>query len=459
MSSTFPDLPDELAVPVDMVHREAEQSILGALMRNAQVYDVIGDILQPAYFFVEDDRTIYTALSGLINACKPCDPISTHEALAGSISLEYLVSLEHSATGGLSSARRHAEIVASRAKGRELAAIASEVQELARNHAMSIDERVELVTEQLSRLAGDAQQDDWVGSDQGMVEFCESIQSRNDGGSPDFVSTGLRDLDERLNGGLRPGNLVVIAARPGIGKTALALDIGMHSARQGESVGMFSLEMPRAELQNRQVSKVSKIPFSSILRPERLSDWQWSEISRTAEQIRQIPFFINDNSSLNINQLRAKSRSLKRRKGLRVLIVDYLGLMDGTDVKANRTTQLEEVTRGLKKLAKELGITVLLLAQLNREVEKRTDQVPQLSDLRDCGAIEQDADIVLFPLRPGYSNPSLGSEWKNYARIFVAKQRGGSTGFLDLFYTGETMTFGNWDGDRPTTGRQRSADL
>lgn len=460
MSTTFPELPEGDSIPADMVNREAEQAVLGALMTNAQVYDVVGDILLPNHFFVEDDRTIYTALAGLISGCKPCDPISAHEALGGKIPLEYLVSLQHAATGGLSSARRHAEIVVSRAKGRELAAIASEVQELARNHAIPLDERIEKVSDQLARLQGDSQQDDWVDSAQGMVEFFDGIQARADGQTPDFVPTGLKDLDEKLDGGLREGELIIIGARPSMGKTAMAVTIGMNAAvHQGQPVGMFSLEMPRKELQCRQVSMISKIHLSKIKRPERLSDYEWGEVARAGELVRKVPFFVNDHSTLNIHQLRAKARSLKRRKGLRILIVDYLGLMDGTDHKANRTTQLEEVTRGLKKLAKELGISVILLAQLNREVEKRVDQTAQLSDLRDCGAIEQDADIIIFPHRPIHSNPTLGPEWKYYAKAYLAKQRGGPTGFIDLCYVGENVLFTDWEGEKPATGRQRSSDL
>jgi replicative DNA helicase len=235
-----------------------------------------------------------------------------------------------------------------------------------------------------------------------------------------------------------------------MGKTSLALSIGEHVAvNEGQSVGLLSMEMPKAQVQNRRVSMRSHIPLHKIKRPERMSDFDWSAMTAAVESLRQSPFYISDQTALTINQVRTKARALKRRHGLRVLIIDYIGLMEGIDRKANRATQLGEVSRGIKALAKELGMTVLLLAQLNREVEKRPNQRPIMADLRECGDIEQDADVILFIHRPIHAKPELSSEWKDYAEVIVGKQRDGGGGLIDMTYIGDQVRFTNWEGDKP----------
>lgn len=444
----------------EMANRGAERALLGSLLLDNRLYDAVGDVVLPKHFFSEFDGSIYASICSQIVAGKACDTVSVYEQLQGRVDLQYLSGLAHNGVVSQALARRHAEIIVSRYQSRQLAAVVSDVQEAAANHHLPIAERVEQVSAKLASLVEDAPGDDWVGLDEGMVEFLDGIQERADGQVKAFTPTGLRDLDEKLDGGLRDGELVVIGARPSMGKTALAATIGMHDAKEGETVAMFSLEMPRQDLQNRQVAMTAKIALSKIKRPERLSQFEWSQMTAAVEQLRRYPFYVNDHTSLNINKLRMKARALKRRHGLKVLIVDYLGLMEGTDLKANRTTQLGDITRNLKKLAKELRIVVMVLAQLNREVEKRVDQMPILSDLRDCGEVEQDADIVLFVHRPIQSKPELGPEWANYAKCRIAKQRGGATGDIDLRYVGEHVQFLDWDGEKPSSlGRQRSSDL
>ena len=250
---------------------------------------------------------------------------------------------------------------------------------------------------------------------------------------------------------MREGEVIVLAARPSMGKTALGVTIGENVAQAGHAVGILSMEMPKAQVHTRRVSMHSRIPLHKLKRPERLSDSDWSAMTESVEYIGKYPVFVSDQTGLTINHVRAKSRALKRRHGLRVLIIDYIGLMEGTDRKANRTIQLAEVSRGLKSLAKELSITILLLAQLNREVEKRPNMRPILSDLRECGDIEQDADIVVFIHRPFHVKPELGLEWKHYAELIVAKNRDGQVGLVDAQYIGETVRFSDWQGNRPAS--------
>jgi replicative DNA helicase len=222
----------------------------------------------------------------------------------------------------------------------------------------------------------------------------------------------------------------------------------------GLPVGKFSMEMQNHEGGQRALSAVGRIPLHALRRPERMSNEQWSSLTGGIEKLRHIPFYSNERGGLNINQIRAKARALRRRHGLRLLLVDYLQLMSGTDARAPRTYQLEEASRGLKSLAKELGIPVIALVQVLRGVEKETDQMPRMSDIKDCGAIEQDADVILFLDRPIVAKPDLGDEWKHYARARVAKQRGGRTGNLDFMYVGENTRFLDWPRDMPAPKSQ-----
>ncbi|MDH2234157.1 replicative DNA helicase [Delftia tsuruhatensis] len=447
-------------VAVPLASYEAEHAVLGSLLMSSALYDVVGDILQPADFADETHGAIYGAISALAVAAKAVDPLTVYEQLRCAVELKYLNDLAQAGSVNGSSARRYAEIVRERAQSRQLLGVVDKARELARDHALPIGDRIEQVSAQLAGLVQDGPGDEWVSSDAGMVEFLSELDERCVGIEEPFLPTGLRDLDHILDGGTRPGDYVVIGARPSMGKTALAATIGMHAAKLGQTVAMFSLEMSRASLYERQVAMESEVSLSLIRRPKgRMLDNDFHAVTAAAERIRKLPFYVNDRTGLNINTLRTKARALKRRHGLRLLIVDYLGLMEPTNPKDNRTAQLGEISRNLKKLAKELGITVLLLVQLNREVEKRVDQMPMMSDLRECGDVEQDADIIIFPHRPIHLKPSLGDAWRYYACLRVAKQRGGATGDLNLKYTGHLVRFENWNGEKPSTTPGRSADF
>jgi replicative DNA helicase len=435
---------------------EAESSVLGALLLENFAWDRVGDLLKPADFYRHAHGLIFSSIAALVNANKAADVVTVFEHLqslgkadevGGLIYLNELAQYIPSAAN----IRRYAEIVRERSMSRNLLASSSEIMTLAYDQTQPIAERIDQATAQLIGLLEGAPRDDWQEADEGMVEFLDGIQRRHDG-EEDFLSTGLDDLDEKLDGGMREGEVIVIAGRPSMGKTALALSIGEHVAQEHRaSVGVLSMEMPKAQLQNRRVAMRSHVPLHKIKRPERMSDFEWGQMSKAVEDIRKTPMYISDQTALNINQVRSKARALKRRHGLRVLIVDYIGLMEGTDRKANRATQLGEVSRGIKALAKELRCTVLLLAQLNREVEKRPNQRPIMADLRECGDIEQDADVILFVHRPFHVKPDLGPEWKYYAEGILGKQRDGSTGVMDLQYVGESVRFCNWVGERPTS--------
>jgi len=434
----------------DRVAIEAERGLLGMLLLDERLFDLVADLVHPNRFSVEFDGSIYAAISAMAHSGRPVNAITVFEHMQGKVDLMYLNAMTQGALASQRMARRYAEIIVERSKARQLASVVLDAREVAADDSLSVTERIEQVSAKLASLAEDAQSEDWVSADTGMDEFMAEMDKRASGARDQFLPTGFADLDEQLDGGMREGELIIIGARPSMGKTALALGIGEYAAKLGKTVAMFSLEMKRQSLFERRVSSESGVPLGKIKRPDRMTGQDWTDMSATAEALKKRPFYVNDRSSLNINTLRTKVRALKRRHGLRLLIVDYLGLMDGSNPKDNRTTQLGEVTRNLKRLANELGITVLLLCQLNREVEKRVDQMPVMSDLRDCGEIEQDADIVLFPHRPIHLKPSLGEPWRYYACLRVAKQRAGATGDLNLRYYGPCVRFENWHGDKPS---------
>jgi replicative DNA helicase len=233
-----------------------------------------------------------------------------------------------------------------------------------------------------------------------------------------------------------------------MGKTALGLTIGVHMAAQ-YGVGLLSMEMSHGEVNDRLTAMLGSVSLSSVKRPNKGDGLKWDRVLEGVDRAKTLNLHTSDQGGLNINQVRSKARNLKRLHGLDVLVVDYIGLMSGLDARANRNTQLEEISRGLKTLAKELGICVLCLAQLNRKSEERPDQMPMMSDLRDSGAIEQDADVIVFIKRPIMANPELGDEWNHYAKLSVAKNRQGRCGYLNLSYIGEQTKFSGWAGEPP----------
>lgn len=460
----------QLRVPPHSI--EAECSVLGSLLLDNFGWDRVGDLLKPDDFYRHEHKVIFETVAALINASKPADVVTVFaelqkggktDQMGGLVYLNSLAQTTHSA----GSLRRYAEIVRERAVLRKLIATADEISTSAFNaHGKSAETILEAAVQQVMGITPETAAEEWEGMDTGMVKLLDRITEQADGTAvPDFIPTGLTALDERLDGGMRRGELIIIGARPSMGKSALALSIGVNVALDaGEPVGMFSMEMPRSQVHARAMSLVSHIHLSRIKRAERLKDYDWPRITDAVEKLRQVRFDVSDFNQLNINQLRTRARRLSRRRGkLGCLIVDYLGLMDGLDSKMSRNYQLEEVTKGLKSLAKELDCPILLLCQLSREVEKRPDPTPMLSDLRDSGSIEQDADIVLFVHRPIKSKPELADEWRYYAKVAVAKLRDGEPGVLDLMYIGENTHFKDWPAETPIPTSQvrtsRATDL
>ncbi|MFD1709828.1 replicative DNA helicase [Ottowia sp. GY511] len=431
----------------ELTSLESEASLVGALLLDNAAFDRISDALRPEHFSSDTHRTVFNEIARQLSTGKPADVVTVFSGLNNEIELSELNALAQYVPSG-ANIRRHAELVIERYKARQLAAVSREVYELAHDNHRSIEERVEAAQGQLARLIDDSPRDEWIGAHEGMLKHTQVLEDRAEGKIKSWP-TGLCDLDDYLEGGLRPGSLVVLGARPSHGKTAMGMSIGLHMA-SSYSVALMSMEMPHRDVRDRMTAILGRVSLSSVIRPNKGEGLAWDRVLEGAELARSLNFYVTDQSGLNINQVRAKARNLRRLHGLNVLVVDYIGLMTGLDSKQSRAYQIEEVTKGLKSLAKELDICVIALAQLNRNIEQRMNRRPMLSDFRDSGSIEQDADIVFGLHREVVDKPDLGDTWKVHADLCILKNRQGRTGQINLHYAGEQTRFSSWSGPAPS---------
>lgn len=439
-----------------LVSTEAEQSVLGGLLLDNGAFDRIGGILEPQHFFDEQHRRIYTAITRMLVANKPADVITVYEELRAQKqddTLSYLNALTQSVSSA-ANIRRYATIVFARWKARKLMEVGSRVVEIAQDGTVDIDDRIDQMQGELGKLSEQAAQREPASLDEAIVRAIDRLQQRAEGHIRVFP-TGLHDLDRMLGGGIRPGNVAILAARPSMGKTALAMTIALNMTTS-MGVGFLSMEMSEEELLDRVVSGLGHIDLDDVKRPAQAGNLFWGKVTEAAESAANRSLHIDDQGALNLHQLNAKARNMRRKHSIDVLVVDYLQLMSGTDSKASRTYQLEEITRGLKALAKALGIGVIALAQVNRKVE---GDMPGLADLKDSGAIEQDADIVAFIHRPIQVDPTLGPEWKFFSTLRVAKNRQGRTGDIYLSYIGNETRFASWAGEIPVKKAKGRSEL
>lgn len=434
---------------------EAESGVLGALLLNNSAWDRVADLLSEADFYRTENRLIFGAIGVLVNSNKAADVVTVYAQLqkqrkgeeAGG--LAYLNQLAQYVPSA-ANIRRYAEIVRDRSILRKLIATSDEIATSAFNtEGRVIATILDNAERQIFNIGqhNARQADDWKSLDQGTVKLLDWMQAAADGSyKPDYTPTGFKELDDRLDGGLRGGELIVLGARPSMGKTAMGMNIVKHIAlNEGKPCGVFSMEMPDIQITRRLMSTVGKIRLDKVRRPERLSDFDWANVSQAVEKMRLTDISFVDQGGLNINQIRSKARSLARRKGqLGAIMLDYFSLITGTDPKIPRAYQLQEASMGLKSLAKELNCPVIVLQQVKRDVEGRADQMPVMSDLKDSGSLEQDADAIIFVHRPAKADSKLGDEWKSLAQVSVPKLRDGETGFFNLYWAGEHQVFVDW---------------
>lgn len=436
----FPAYMAETNLTMGFAHRASEQAVVSILLNFPAAMEEC-HALTGEHFSSDLMRLIFEEIR---RQQKAYDVVTIAQALGDSVEITELHKIstynDHSPRG----ITRHVSDLIEAHKSRKLFQLGELAQELALEKS-PVNGRVDQVSAALMALEDREDFGEWVSAHDAAMAHLELIEARAEGKNSG-MPTGFNDLDELLDGGLQPGNFFVIGARPSMGKSALGLTIGLSMAERC-CVGFISMEMSRSEISDRQAAILGSIGIGSIKRPSK--GLQYDRIIESIEASQRRKFFVVEQGGLNIMQVKAKAKALKRRHALDVLIVDYIGLMSGMDSKVSRAYQIEEISRGLKTLAKDLGIAVICLAQVNREAAK-ANTTPGLHDLRDSGAIEQDADVVGFIHRPIQANPELGDQWKPYALLRIAKNRQGRTGDVHLFYVGEQTKFGQWSGPIPS---------
>lgn len=449
-AATDPRLLEEPDGPAPVWSNEAEQSVLGCVLIDNDAFDRAGDMVQADSFWHSTHRTIWTAIAGMVTAHKPADVLTVFETLKASKQaddcggLAYLSRLVDSVASA-ANVRRYAEIVADRAAQRATIAAADKALAIAREPG-PIGDKLDRIAAEFSGV----QRGQMRNAPRRLSELVTAAVDRYSDIAQGIRSpawaTGIGPLDGILNGGLRPGKLYCLAARPSVGKSSAARAIGLNLAIAGHPVLLLSQEMPGDEVADCAIAQLGRIE-SDRLQTGAFSGNDWNGITEAAEQASQLPFFIDDDGGLTINQIRAKARMVK---GLRVLVLDYLQLSTSTLRNATTNDQVAEISKGLKQLALQAGIAVVVLSQLNREVEKRSDREPQLSDLRDSGAIEQDIDaaVMLWTVREQPDSPRLVG-WK------VPKHRGGRKGKFGMWFDAPVYAWSEAPGELLTasTGR------
>jgi len=443
--------PQLLALKVPPHSVEAEQSLIGGLLLDNHAFDRIADLVGEPDFYRDDHRRIYRHVVKLIEAGRPADVVTVSESIEVSEDKDrtggtaYLGALAQNTPSSLN-IRRYAELVRERAIQRRLAQVATEIAESALSP--SGKEVGQLLDEAESRIFEIGE----VGArgSQGFKDIKQELarvfqrldqlyHSDNKSGITG-VPTGLIDLDQ-MTAGLQPGDLIIVAGRPSMGKTALALNFAEHVAMDiGMPVAIFSMEMSGMQLAARVLGSIARVDQHKM-RTARLSDEEWQRLSHAMGRLHEAPVFIDETPALNALELRARARRLKRQCGkLGLLMVDYLQLMSASTHGENRATEISEISRSLKALAKELDVPVIALSQLSRAVEQRNDRRPMMSDLRESGAIEQDADVILFIYRDEVYFPDK-EEAKGRAEVIIGKQRNGPIGRVELTFLGQYTRF------------------
>lgn len=447
---------------------EAEEGILGAILIDNRIYDILAERLVPEDFDSQANRIIFKKVTELLNAGRPADVLSVHDAL-----VQENLSTE---TGGFENLNRladvspgrvnvlgYAEIIRDRSTRRKLIDCGKEIVEdslfpgpkSSRELLESAQSKVLNISQGLSKNVSGFEKLDSV-----LTTYTDKLRELSEIDNPGAVtgvSTGFSDLD-RMTSGLHEGELIIVAARPAVGKTAFALNIALHvGAYQSLPVGIFSMEMGADQIVSRLVSARGEIPQNE-LKSGQLSEHRWRSFYAAAEALEQSPIYVDDTPNLSIMSLKSRARQLKNRVGgkLGLLVVDYVQLMSGESAgkgkDVNRTAEISEITRGLKAMARELQVPVIALSQIKREVESRTDKRPLMSDLRESGSIEQDADLILFLNRDVAEKDGEEGEGTGVApsrndptdaEVIIGKQRSGPTGIIPVLFQGIYTRFVN----------------
>jgi replicative DNA helicase len=447
---------DALRVPPHSI--DAEQAVLGGLMLDERAWERIADKLSEEDFYRKDHRLIYRAIGDLSNKNMPCDAVTLGEwfdsqglaELVGGSS--YVIQLANS-TPSAANIVAYAEIVREKSILRQLIDAGTQiVGDGFQPEGRSSQEILETAEQKVFHIAesGARGKKGFVQMRTAVKEAFQILHQRYESkGSVTGLATGFTDLDE-MTAGLQPSDLIIVAARPSMGKTALAVNMAEYAAiKAKKSVAIFSMEMSSSQLAFRLISSLGRIN-QQHLRTGDIQEEEWPRVTSAITILSDAKIFIDDTPALSPAELRARARRLKREHDLGLIVIDYLQLMQVPGNKENRATEISEISRGLKALAKELNIPVIALSQLNRSLEQRTDKRPVMSDLRESGAIEQDADVILFIYRDEVYDKD--SPKKGTAEIIIGKQRNGPIGVVNLTFLGQYTKFENAASDNYGAG-------
>lgn len=443
---------DQLRLPPQSV--EAEQAVLGGLMLAPDAYDRVADQLNEQDFYRRDHQLIFRAIRELAEKNKPFDAVTLGEWFESQGLAEqvaggaYLIELA-STTPSAANIVAYAEIVRDKAVLRQLIEVGTDiVNDGFQPDGRDSSEILSKAEQQVFAIAeaGARGRTDFTPVNKALSEAFDVLQTRYaNGGSVTGLPTGYTEFDE-MTAGLQPTDLLILAARPAMGKTTLALNIAEHAAiKTKKAVIVFSMEMSASQLALRLISSNGRVN-AQRLRNGQLEDEDWSRVTGAIRMLRDAKIFIDDTPGLSPDVLRAKARRLKREHDVGLIVIDYLQLMAVPGNNENRATEISEISRSLKHLAKELNVPVIALSQLNRSLESRADKRPVMADLRESGAIEQDADVIVFIYRDDYYNKENSPD-KGLAEVIIGKQRNGPTGSLKLKFFGEYTRFDNLSHD------------
>ena len=421
---------------------EAEEALLGSALLSRDAVTRLMEEVKPADFYSPSNQSVFEAMKGLFDTGNPIDTVTVSELIFkdtknSSVNASYIARLVENVPSS-ANFERYIEIVLEHSHRRKLLKASGRIELLAM--AKEIHSVLDEAEQTIFTASDDAIGDGLVGVNdvlESAIERIEEIENRGTGlsGLPTYFS----DLDYYLSG-LQEGNLAVIASRPSMGKSSLALNIATNVAKDGKIAAFFSLEMTKEELVQRVLFSEAKVT-SGDARKGQLGPEKWSRVVEAASKVNSLPLYFDDAPVITVTDIRAKSRRLKSSKGLDLILVDYLQLMQSSSGD-NRQQEIAEISRNLKNLARELKVPIFALSQLNRAAEAREDKRPRLGDLRESGAIEQDADIVMMLYRDDYYNP--GTETPGVAEVNIVKNRSGQTGKVDLFFSKEFTQFSNY---------------
>lgn len=435
---------------------ELEEAVLGALMLEKDAYSLVCEILTPECFYKEANKTIFEAINELALKQEPIDMLTVQNKLTQQGKLEevggayQIVKLTASVTSAVH-IEYHASILAQKSLARHLINFSTNIQKLAFNEQMDVDEIVQMAESELFKISNKSLKKDFVKIDAVVGESIRRVEeAAKQRSGLSGIASGFHVLD-KVTSGWQRSDLIIVAARPAMGKTAFILSMAKNIAEMGVPIAVFSLEMSNVQLVNRLLVNACEITADKI-KNGHLERYEWETLMQRSRDLESLPIYLDDSAGLSIMELNTKARRLAKDHGIKMIVIDYLQLMNASGMKfGSREQEVSMISRSLKQLAKELDIPIIALSQLNRGVEKSENKRPGLADLRESGAIEQDADMVIFIHRPEYykitEDPNTGDDLRGVAEIIIAKHRNGSVEDVRLRFKAELARFQNMEDD------------